>query len=189
MFPYQSSSLGAQFEHRQTGGVIHIQWSSDEIVHLLVQTFPLIGLQLSVENLAALDFTAVGYQSVDQLHIAHFQREEGHGHLVVGGDILGHGKGERGLSHGGASSDDDQVARLPSTGDIVKFVVSCWHTGQTVLVGRSLLDDLNGVFDDRVNLGVILLHVPLRQFEERAFSLLHQVIHIDGVIKGFGLDA
>ena len=62
-------------------------------------------------------------------------------------------------------------------------------TRQTVFVGRSLLYALDCIFDDRVYLGVVLLHITLTQLEEATLSLLHQIVDIYGFIEGFGLDS
>ena len=62
------------------------------------------------------------------------------------------------------------------------------HTRQAILVGCGLLDDINGILDDGVYLGVVLLHVTLTKLEERALGLLHEVVDIDGLVEGLGLD-
>ena len=61
------------------------------------------------------------------------------------------------------------------------------HTRQSVLIGSSLLNDINGSLDDGVNLGVVLLHVLLREFEERPLRLLHQIVDVDGLVESLGL--
>ena len=50
-----------------------------------------------------------------------------------------------------------------------------------------LLQNVNGLGDDRVYLGVVLLHVALRQLEERTFSLLHQFVYILGLVESLCL--
>ena len=62
------------------------------------------------------------------------------------------------------------------------------HTCQTILVGCSLLNDVDGVLDHRVYLRIVLLHVPLSQFEQASLSLLHQVVNVYRLVKGLGLD-
>ncbi len=159
------------------------------MVQVLVQTVPLVGVQLTIQYLRALNLAAVGNQAVHQLDVRHFKREEGHRHLIVGGDILGHGEGKRCLTHGRATGDDDQVGGLPARRDVVQLMVTCRHTRQTVLVGCGLLDDVDGIPDDGVYLGVVLLHVALPQLEQCALGLLHQVIYVNRLVEGHTLNA
>ena len=62
------------------------------------------------------------------------------------------------------------------------------HASQAVLIGSSLLDDVDGILDDRVYLGIVFLHVTLSQFEQRTLCLLHQIVDINGLVEGLGLD-
>ena len=67
-------------------------------------------------------------------------------------------------------------------------MISRRYTRQTVLVGCCLLDNIHRILDDRVYLRIVLLHVTLTQFEERALCLLHQVVHVDRLVEGLRLD-
>ena len=145
-------------------------------------------MQLSVQNLLALNLTGIRDETVHQLHVRHFQREEGQRNLVVGGNVLGHRQRKRRLTHSGAASDNHQVRGLPARRLVVQFVVARWHARKTVLVLRRLVDDIDGILDDRVYLGVLLLHVLLRQLEECALGVLHQVVHVDGLVEGLRLN-
>ena len=62
------------------------------------------------------------------------------------------------------------------------------HSRQSVFVGVSLLYGIHGITDNGVYLGVVFLHVALSQLEERPFGLLHQVVYVYRLVKGFGLD-
>ena len=90
MLAYQAACLGVELKHRQARRVIHIQRCVQQVVDALVQALPLVGLQLSVQNLRALYLTGVADEAVHQLHVRHLKREEGHGHPQVSGDVLGH---------------------------------------------------------------------------------------------------
>ena len=50
------------------------------------------------------------------------------------------------------------------------------------------MQGVDGLADDRVDLGVVLLHVFLRELEEAALGFLHEVVDVDGGVKGLGLD-
>ena len=81
--------------------------------------------------------------------------------MRVCGNILGHRQGKRGLTHGGSSGDDDEVGILPAARHVVEFVIAGRDTRQSVGIGSGSLNDLQGLIDDRIDLGVVLLHVPL----------------------------
>ena len=108
--------------------------------------------------------------------------------MEVGGNVLGHREGEGGLTHGRAPGDDDEVGVLPAAGHVVELVVARGDAGESVGVGGCSLDDLQRLIDDGVDLGVVLLHVALGEFEERAFGLLHEFLDIDSLVEGLGLD-
>ena len=63
----------------------------------------------SLEDLSALDFTNIRYQTVDQLDITHFKREQCYRISEVHSDILGHGKHESRLTHGGTGGNNNKV--------------------------------------------------------------------------------
>ena len=145
-------------------------------------------MQLTVQNLRTLNLAGIRYETVYQLHVRHFKREKSHRHLIVGGNILGHRQRKRCLTHRRTSGNDDKVGGLPPGSDVVQFMIARRHTRQAVLIGSSFLDDLYRILDDRVNLRVVLLHVTLSQLEQRTLGLLHQVVNINGLVKGFRLD-
>ena len=159
MFSHQSACLCAQLKHRESGSVVNIERCSNERVDTLVEAVPFVGFKLSVENLASLNFTAVGDESVDELDVAHLKREEGCGYTIVGNDVFCHGEGKRGLSHGRSACNDDEVGRLPTAGDVVELVVACRYSRESVFVCRRFLNNINGICYDRVYLCVVLLHV------------------------------
>ena len=73
MLTHQTTCLGTQFEDRQAGCVVHIERCPQQVVEALVEAFPLVGTQLTVKDLRALYLAAVRDESVDQLHVGHFQ--------------------------------------------------------------------------------------------------------------------
>ena len=73
MLSYQAAGLGAQFENGEARRVVDIERSAEEVVDVLVETVPLVTLQLAVEDLRTLDLTDVGDEAVDELDIRHFQ--------------------------------------------------------------------------------------------------------------------
>ena len=187
MLTYQTTRLGTQLKDGEAWSIVNVQRCTQQVVDTLIQTVPLVRLQLSVQNLRALNLTGIRYQTVHQLHVRHFKREERHRHLVVGSNILSHREGKRRLTHCRTTGNDDKVRWLPTTGDIVQFMITRRHTRQAVLIGCSLLDDVNGILDDGVYLRVVLLHVTLSQLEQRTLGLLHQVIDIDRLVEGHRL--
>ena len=59
----------------------------------------------------------------------HFHAEHRDGKLVLHRDVLGHVERKRGLSHRGASGDDDQVPRLQSRGLAIEVAVARRNAG------------------------------------------------------------
>ena len=148
---------------------------------------PFVGGQLSVFDLLAGDFADVHDETVDQLHVAHFQREHGYGDFVVHGHLGHHGDDEGGLTHSRSGCDDDQVGILPSAGHLVQLAESGGQTRESVLSGGSDVEQVERLFDDGVDLGVLRPHVLLRELEEATLCALHQVGHVDARIEGLGL--
>ena len=188
MLANQTAGLGTQLENGETRGIVDVKRCTQQVVDALVQAVPLIRLQLTVQNLRTLNLTGIRDETVYQLHVRHFEREESHRHLVVGSNVLGHREGKRRLTHGRTTGNNHKVAGLPAAGDVVQLVIARRYTRQAVLVGCGLLDDIDGVLDNGVYLGVVLLHVALSQFEQRTLGLLHQIVDINGLVEGLGLD-
>ena len=134
------------------------------------------------------DFTHVAYQAIHQLDIIHFQREEADRNMIIDSHILGNTQGKRGLTHRRTSGNDNKVGRLPATGHIVETCITCRNTGESTRVLGGTLQNIDSVLDDRVNLGIVLLHVVLRQREEFSLSMLHQLVYIDTLVEGLCLN-
>ena len=188
MLTNQSARLGPQLKHGQSWRVVDIERSSLQIVDALVKPIPLIAAQLAIEDLGTLNLTGIGDQAIHQLHVRHFKREESHRHPHISSDILGHRERERGLTHRRAPGNDDKVGSLPAAGDVVELVITRRDTRQSVGIGSRRLNHLHGLHQHWVDDRIVFLHVALREFEERTFSLLHQFLHIDGLIESLGLD-
>ena len=63
------------------------------------------------------------------------------------------------------------------------------YARQAVGVGVGGLDGLDGLINHRVDLRIILLHVLLRDLEELALGLLHQVVDVNGLVESLRLHA
>ena len=145
-------------------------------------------MELSVQNLRAFNLASIRNQTVHQLHVRHLQREKSHRHLVVGCNVLGHRQGERRLTHCRTSGNDDEIGGLPAARNIIELVIASGHTRQSVLVLRCTLNHFYRILDNRVYLGVVLLHVLLGEFEEGTLGMLHQLVNINRRVEGFCLD-
>ena len=187
LLAHEAACLGAQLEDRETRRIVDIEWRALQITHVLIKTLPLVVGELSVEHLVARYLTDVGDKTVHELHVVHLKREEGDRSMIVDGDVLRERKGERSLTHGRSSGDDDKVGALPTTRLLVEFLETSRHTSQATGVGRCLLQNVNSTGDDGVNLRVILLHVALREFEERTLRLLHQFVHVLRLVESLCL--
>ena len=184
VFPHQSTSLGTQLEHREAWRIVYVDWRVFQSAYILVQSRPFQLVQLSIEYLVAWYLADIGYQTIDQLHVAHLQGKETNGHIVVHCYVLGQAQRERSLSHGGSSCYDDQVGRLPSARHLVQSRIARGHTCKTCCVAGRSLQYLRGLFHHRLYLGEVLLHVLLRKLKELAFGMLHQFVYVHSLVEG-----
>lgn len=72
------------------GGIVEVDRSVIQLFDLIVELFPFIVLQSAALDLLARYLTDVYDQTVHQLKIAHFQREDRHRYIEIDGHILGH---------------------------------------------------------------------------------------------------
>ena len=102
--------------------------------------------------------------------------------------ILGDTQREGSLTHGRTSGDDHQVGRLPSGSHIIHLLITGRNTRKSALVLGGTLQDIHGILDHRINLGVILLHITLRELEKLTLGMLHEFIYIHTLIIRLSLD-
>lgn len=76
MFTYQAPCLRSQFENRKRRGIIDIQRSVIQFLNLIVQLPPFVWSQLPTLNFLARYFAHIDNQTIDQLHVRHFKREQ-----------------------------------------------------------------------------------------------------------------
>ena len=161
LLPDKSPRFGSELKNRQAGRVINIYRCAGKFSQISVQPFPLVPAKLSVEDFLTLNLAHVGDKTVYQLYVVHLKREEGYGLTEIHSNVLGQRQRKRGLTHGGTSGNDYEVRLLPSARHVVKLGISCRNTGQSAGVCRCLLQYLYGLVNDRVYLGIVLLHIPL----------------------------
>ena len=178
LFPYQSASLGTEFENRKTRRIININRCTCQFSQFFIQPFPFWLFQLSVQYFFTRNLANIRDESVHQLNVIHFQREESDRHIIIYRHILGNTQCKGSLTHGRTTSDNHKVGRLPTRCHIIQSTITRRNTGKTTRVLSSTLQDGNGLLYNRINLGIILLHIVLRKLEEFTFSFLHQFIHI-----------
>ena len=187
MLADEAARFGAEFEDTQSRGVVDKQRSSRQFLDILVEAFPLVSGKVTTQNLRSRDGTDIRDDSVDELHAVHLEREERHRLPQVDSDILGNAQGERRLTHGRSSGYNHEVGGLPSGSDAIELMVSARHTGESLRVG-GLHQHVVSLLDDGINLLEVLSHVRLRNLKELSLSLLHEVVDIDGLVEGIGLN-
>ena len=178
LLAHKTACLGAQLEDREARRIVDVERRALQIAHILVKAFPFVVGELTIKHLVARNLADVRDKTVYKLHVVHLKREESDRRMIVDSYVLSERKGERSLAHGRTSGDDDKVGTLPTTRLLVEFLEARRHTRQAAGVGRRFLKDVNGAGDDGVYLRVVLLHVALRELEERAFRLLHQFVYV-----------
>ena len=187
MFTYQTACLCTQLEHRKTRRIIHINRSIIQFLNLEVKLLPLIAFQASAFNLLTRYLTYIHDQTVYQLNVTHFKREQGNRHIMVHRHILRHRKYKRRLTHRRTGSDNDQVRILPPRSDLIQRIETGTRTAQTFFLVCRFLQHIHRILDNRIDLGHVFLYVPLRNLKQFTFGLLHQVFHVDRLIKRLSL--
>jgi len=102
--------------------------------------------------------------------------------------ILRHGKYERRLTHRRTGSDNDQVRILPPRSDLIQRIETGTRTAQTLLLVRRFLQQIHRILDNGIDLGYVLLYIPLGYLKQFTFRFLHQVFHVDRFVKSLSLD-
>ena len=149
---------------------------------------PFIRSQLATLDFFTRNFAHVDNHTVDQLYVGHFKREQSHRDFRIYRHVLCHGKHKSRFTHSGTGGNNHQVGILPARGHFVQCMETAFQTTQPVRSCRRFLKHLIRFLNDRVDLRIILLHVLLRDFEQFSFRLLHQVVHVLGLVESFCLD-
>jgi len=188
MFTHQTTCFGPEFKHRQRRSIVHIKRSIQQVFQFVVQLLPLIACQLSTFDLLTRNLTNIGDKTVDQLDVTHFKREQRYRIPIINSNILSHRKYESCLTHGRTGSDYNKVGVLPTGGHLVQFRKSTFKTTQTVRSCSRFLNQLIRFVNYRINLRIVFLHILLGNLKQLAFRLLHQVVHIQCLIKSLALN-
>ena len=188
MLAYQTACFRTQLENGQRRSIIHIERRIQQVLQLIVQLLPFVIRQLSALDFLTRNLADIRNQTVHQLDVTHFKREQRHRIPIINGNILRHRKYESRLTHGRTGSDNNKVGILPAGSHLVQFREATFKTAQTVGSRRSFLNQLIGFVNHRIDLRIILFHVLLRNLKKLAFRFLHQVVHIQRLIKSLALD-
>ena len=165
MFTYQTPCLRTEFEYRQRRRIVHIKRSIQQVTQFVIQLLPFIVCQLATLDFLTRNLAHVGYQTVHQLHVTHFKREQCYGITEIHGNVFCHGKYERRFTHGRTGCNNDEVGLLPSGSHLVQLGIPTFQATQTIGTGGSFLNQIIGFGNDRINLCIILLHVLLGNLE------------------------
>ena len=188
MLADQTAGFGAKFKDGKRRSVVHVKRCIQQVAQLIVQLLPFVVGKLSALNLLTRNLAHVGDETVHQLHVAHFKGEQGDGIAEIHRNVLCHGKHKCRFTHGRTGGDDDEVGILPAGSHLVQLRKSTLQTTQTVGTRGSFLNKVVRFGNNRIDLRVILLHVLLRNLEQLAFGLLHQIVHVERLVERFGLD-
>ena len=136
----QTTSLGAEFEDRETRGVIDIDRSTLKGRDLGSELEPLVLVETTRLDLVACDLAHVLEQTVDKLQFRHLEREYSHGYVVIDTHVLDHRKREGCLTHCRTGCHDDEVGGLPSACHLVEVVEACRKSRETIGTVGCLFD-------------------------------------------------
>ena len=184
---HETASLGAEFENREARSVVDKERRAVERRDACGELRPFGVGEATATNLLALEFAHITDKAVNELQLAHFEREHSHGSIVIHSHILSHGEHKRSFTHSGARGNNNEVARLPTRSDFVQIVVSGGKTAQTAVALGSDGDLIERLLDNGVDLRNIALDIALGNLEEFSLSLLEQVIDIVRLVESLAL--
>ena len=184
MFTYKSACFGSQLKYRQGRCIVNIKRSIVQFLYLIVELSPFVRSELTALDFLTGDLAHIHNQTVHQLYVTHFQREQCNGNFIVYGHILRHREYECCLTHRRTGSNNNKVGILPAGSHLVELR----QTTQTVGSCRRFLKHLIRFLNDRINLRIVFLHVLLRDFEEFSFGFLHQIVYILSLVERLCLD-
>ena len=187
MLAHQTPGFRTQLENGQRRRIVHIKRGIIQLGDFIIQLRPFVRRQLSAFQFLARNLAHVDNHTVDQLHVAHFQREHGYRNLHVHRHLLGHGEHESRLSHGRTGCNDDQIGVLPTGSHLVQLFEAAAQPAQSVAARRRLLQHVVSLANHGIDLRIVFLHVLLRNLEELSLGLLHQVVHIHRRVESFRL--
>ena len=107
---------------------------------------------------------------------------------LIDSHVLGDTQGERGLTHGRTSRNDDKVGSLPPRSHLIHTRISRRNTRKTALVAGSTLKDIDRLMHNRSHLRIVLFHIALRDGKQVTLCLLHQLIDIYALVESLRLD-
>ena len=188
MLTDQTPGLGTQFEDAQTARIIQIDRRIIHGLHPGIQLCPLIGFELSVPQFLTTYLAHITHETPHELCVRHFQREHGDGLAHVDGHLLHHAQYKSRLTHGRTCGDDDQVTVLPAARHLVDTLKSAAQSAETICTRSRLGNHVHHLTDVGIDLLCRLLHVVLREVEDRHLCLVEQVRHVLRLVKSFGQD-
>ena len=165
MLTHQTTRFGTKFKNRQRRGIVDIQRCVDQIFQLIIQLLPLICSELAALDFLTRNFTDIGNQTIYQLYITHFKREQRNRIPEIYRYILCHRKHECRFTHSRTGSDNNKVRVLPTGSHLVQLGITTLQATQTIGTGSSFLNQLIRLTNHRIDLRIVFLHVPLRNLK------------------------
>ena len=146
----EAAGLGAHFGERDAGRVVDEHARLDQLAQGVLQLDLIFAAEEAGLQLALVDPGLRGQHAAQQRLLAHFQAEDGDDGVVIDGRVLGDVDGERGLAHGGAGGDDDELALLQAAGHAVELGEVGGQAGDFAALLVEVVDGAEGVLDDLV---------------------------------------
>ena len=165
MLTHQTTRFGTKFKNRQRRGIVDIQRCVDQIFQLIIQLLPLICSELAALDFLTRNFTDIGNQTIYQLYITHFKREQRNRIPEIYRYILCHRKHKCRFTHSRTGSDNNKVRVLPTGSHLVQLGITTLQATQTIGTGSSFLNQLIRLTNHRIDLRIVFLHVPLRNLK------------------------
>ncbi len=161
MLTNQPTCLRSQFKHTQARRIIQINRSIIQLSDTAVQLSPFIRSKLTATNLVTSNLADIHHQTVHQLHITHLKRKHSTRYLAIHSHLSHHRDDKRRLTHSRTRSNDNQVRSLPAIRNFVQFLKARRQSRQSIIPGRSTLQLVIRLLDNRIYLRIVLLQISL----------------------------
>ena len=137
---HQAAAAGAQLGGRDTRSIVDKDAAVGHRADGARQAHPVIARQRALADALHVDLRVRAEQTQSDLFAGHFQREHRHGLAAVQRRITGHVHRQRGLAHGGARAQDDQLAAVEAGQQLIQRREARRHAGDAPLELGQLLN-------------------------------------------------
>ena len=180
MLGLDAAELGVNVHEVRAGGVVDEQRRFGELHRGHLQHAALVLIQIAEPELLLVHVRLGADQTREQLLVRHFEREDRDrpGIFFARGNALRDVERERGLAHGRAGRDDDQLAGMEAAGHLVDLVEPAGEAADAPAGIEKRADAAVELLDDVAGPEQLVLALGVAQFEERFFGVAQDDVRV-----------